>query len=578
MKNKSLLLKLWAMVIAMGGFGLCFTSAATIFHLNIEWIKASATKNITDKMMYVHFADNDNNFGWFLYFSNGSWDDESEDLYWVQANSDVYNCRTKIKWFYYNAERWERLWPLDSETWSGVLKNTWLTTEGWIYVNCVKTWYVQALNACWDPDKEKENYKVCEEQVKSDFKILGFGYYGSVDQTYSWQKLNLTVWVKYKTNNGNGKFISIDPNSGLSPTFENLDNQIPVWFVYDYNGWVGLAWCRFNNLRFGKDSMKKLIDEAGWNLSKIFKYDTSSRTLLYHWSVFQTSEPKDIICEPISVADTLLRIVVEWIVGMNDGWDEWDTKFWSIGNSSDTKMQYFGTKTVSTATLMNYAIKKAELLCRWKWGHNSTAFSAGNKDKLVCWDDSTISAERATAARNNWKTLIVKNWTVTIVPETWSNNPGYYDITILNGDLSINESGAKSFVINKGWFVSNIPVETFSGEVHNALCPVWGSECNWSYDWSYGAAVWSFIKWNLIVNGKIKWSDGVLLKNKYFVYGKLASKDDFNDLETTFSWTCENWFGKDGNYCPDGNQDRRNPYRNAALVVIDQNYWSPLLK
>jgi hypothetical protein len=33
--------------------------------------------------------------------------------------------------------------------------------------------------------------------------------------------------VEYK-DNGDGKFISIKPDSRLAPTFENLNNQIPV--------------------------------------------------------------------------------------------------------------------------------------------------------------------------------------------------------------------------------------------------------------------------------------------------------------------------------------------------------------
>jgi hypothetical protein len=34
--------------------------------------------------------------------------------------------------------------------------------------------------------------------------------------------------VKYKTDNGAGRFISIDSDSKLAPTFQNLDNIIPV--------------------------------------------------------------------------------------------------------------------------------------------------------------------------------------------------------------------------------------------------------------------------------------------------------------------------------------------------------------
>jgi len=572
MKNKSLLFRLWLIAMAVGGFGLSFTSAGTLFHLDIEWIKASSVESITEKMMYVHFADNGNDFGWFLYFSNGSWDDQTDPNshnYNVGTDSggDVYNCRIKRRWFYYNAERWERLWPLDDETWAGVLANKGLTTSWWIYVSCVKDWYDTALKECENAD----NHAECEAEVRKSHNTLWFGYYGSLDHTYSWQKFNLTVWVDYK-DNWDGRFISIKPNSDLALTFEDLSNKAPVWFVYDYNGWLGLAWCKFDIPT--KNSMRDLIGEYAtkWGLSKIFKYDLGTKTITYIW------DKGPISCEPISVADTLLRILVEWIVGMNEGGNEWNTKFWSIGNITDEKMQYFGTKTVSNVTLMNYAMKKAELLCRWRWEKDTNAFSSIKNDKVVCWDGDAVGSDIALKLRKDWKTLISKS-SVTVVPETWENNEWYYDITILWGDLFIDESGAKKFVFTTGGFVSSYTVGQFSWKVHDALCPVPGALCDWKYYGDFGAAVWSFIKWNFIVNGFVKWkADDNKLNNKYFIYGKFTTKDSFSTLEKTFSWICENWFGSDGNYCPEARDYWYNPYRNAALIVIDQNYGSPLLR
>ena len=574
MRNKSLI-KLWLMAMAVCGFGLSFTSAATIFHLDIEWIRASTTRNITEKMMYVHFADNDNNFGWFLYFSNGSWDAEMNPdapyLYRVGTNapeSEVYDCRTKIKWFYYNAERWERLWPLDEETWTGVLAYRGLTTTWWIYVNCVKDWYSGALASCLN-SSDTTNLQECQDGVKEQYKVLGFGYYGSVSQTYSWKNFNLTVWVQYQ-DNGHNEFISIDPNSKLSSTFENLDNQVPVWFVYDYNGWVWLAWCRFNNPN--PDSMRDLINEITNGISDVFQYDDEIKEVKYIWTKFG---PEDIKCDSISVADTLLRVLIEWIVWMNEGGNEWNTKFWSLGNSSDTKMQYFGTKTVSNATLMNYAVKKAELLCRWKWKTINDSVS----QNIICIDNGGPVVITWDLAVLDWKTLIIKNWDFVVKPFTGSTDSRNYDVYLLNGNLIIDESEGETskFVFNTGWFISDTTVESFSVEVHDALCPTPGMPCDGIYIGS-DAAVWSFIRWNFIVNGLVKWLGGDLLKNKYFIYGKFTTRDTFNTLEKTFSWTCENWFAKDGNYCPEAHDNWYNPYRNAALIVIDQNYGSPLLE
>jgi hypothetical protein len=90
-------------------FFMSFVSAGIKFNLTwLHHIFALTEKEVTDNMMYVHFADNWNDFWWFLYFSN-TWysDEEPEDgeLYYVKTEVDdnIYECRTQIKWFYYNA-------------------------------------------------------------------------------------------------------------------------------------------------------------------------------------------------------------------------------------------------------------------------------------------------------------------------------------------------------------------------------------------------------------------------------------------------------------------------------------------
>ena len=96
---------------------------------------------------------------------------------------------------------------------------------------------------------------------------------------------------------------------------------------------------------------------------------------------------------------------------------------------------------------------------------------------------------------------------------------------------------------------------------------------NWHRDLSSMASV---IKWNFIVNWSVIWTWGSFegkLDNKYFIYGKFTTKSSIGELENVFSWRCNNWFGTDGIFCPKFNW---NYYQNAALVVIDQNYGSPL--
>ena len=546
MKNKIQKLKFGLIAFAILMFSLSFTSA-TIFHLNVEGLGALTQKMLTDNMMYVHFADNWNDFWWFIYFSNKSWDQTWTYEVWT-SNTSSYECGIKMKWFYYNAERWERLWPLSSED----LSIGWLDMSWWIYTNCAKSWYVTQLKEC--EESSTEGYDSCVNRVKNDFKPDNYWYYGSLNHVYSWKEYHLVVGVNYDTGT---QFLSIKKDSDLSPTFIRINNRYPVWFIYDYNGWVWLAWCRFDPDVLGRESMKYLFEEytkeGGLTQIFILTWDEEPQ-------VVYTGHLTWINCSGFSAENDLVKIIIEWIVWVDENWN----LFGWQGNYTDTKMQYFGTKSVTNATLMNYAVKKAESLCRWKWEDNPS-----NDSTIICsknWFTNTVGLDWIA-----WKTLIVKNWNVTVKPFTGRNETRNYDIYLLSGNLIIDESGLENdkgkFVFNTGWFVSSTLVNDFSGKVSSDLD---------SYI-SGDVAVWSFIRWNFIVNGNVI-GTGITtngkLNNKYFIYGKFTTKDSIGWLENVFSWSCNNGYGSDGNYCPDS---KWNHYKNASLIVIDQNYKSPVL-
>lgn len=617
MKNKKTFLKFGGIfAVIMCIFWLSFTSAIT-FKLNLEdgWIRALSPDNIRENMMYIHFADSYNDFGGFFYFSNGSWDYEEisaddDNLFKVRAANAIFECKTQVKWFYYNAERWERLWPLDDQTWSNVPAMESLITTWWLYASCAMQWYRNLLRQCEDQsyrDEEQLSYDQCIDKARESYKSDGFWYYGSLSQAYSWQDFNLTVWVDY--NEDSNPFISM--TGKLAPTFVRLNNLYPVWFVYDYNWWVWLAWCRFDSNK----NMKKLIEDSrnDWviDLSKVFEYD-KNEGVIKHKRSSSSFHSWDINCDAISVADTLVRIVVEWIVWVNDD----QAIFSSIGNASDDKIQYFATKSVSTSTLMNYATKKAELLCRWRWLTNSDAFDTS--DKILCVDGVSIGANQAKEIRDRGWTLVVKNGDVTVKPMVTYNEDGNYDIYILGGNLIIDEEGAQKFVIgswgfttdegpfafrlselrkifreNKGRDITLDDINSIAECVlGRGICEPWWMDGNGDWTINVGdptlwannlltesqwVAVASTIKWNFVVNWSVVWSGNSdnTLKNKYFIYGKFTTQDNTKSLESTFTWNCSAWVGSDGSYCP---KFPGNPYRNAALVVIDNNYDSPLLK
>ena len=243
----------------------------------------------------------------------------------------------------------------------------------------------------------------------------------------------------------------------------------------------------------------------------------------------------------------MIGIVVEWMVGMGER-----SEFEVIWNQKDEKMQYFSSADINNTTLLNYAKKKAEILCRGKWNKNTAS------DSILCYDGSDVTVTKG-------KTVIIKNWSGTISPESSSNGSSYYDVFVNNWNLIISETNDKFVFTKDGFINTSSSANQFNTNVGNNPD---------NYNWN-DVAVWSFIKWNFIVNWYVKGSWWGKLKNKYFVHWKFTTKDDFTSLLDTFAWRCVNGISteeSDGkqSYCPPSSN-----YAVASLVVIDQNYDSP---
>ena len=548
MKNKSLLLKLWVLLLSVGGFWTAFTSA-TFFHLHIDKQTVLNETEITKNIMPIHFADNWNDFGWFFYFKALSGVEaespEPTSTGSVEiAGKTKYICDSKIRWYYYNAERWERLRPLDEDT-QRVWNITWSQMEGWLYTICAIEWYKEAKEACY-ADTAETHVKECEAAVNSAYKADNDGYYWWIKHTFSWQTMVLVSWVEYERNT---PFVTIKQTWDISPTFFRLENQYPVWFIYDHNWWVWVVWCKVLNHKVG-DIIENLWSPV--NLNEVFEL-SASKDKIEPKAPFSSYMDCSISDSNI-VWDSRVWLIIEWIVWLSD-----EDKLWYIWNEKDDKMQFFSTVSVNNKTLINYVKKKAEILCRWKWKTPTSA--ASSSDKIICvdWNFSVSSTDKTYIVK--WNASVTSNGSCSQGSIRGSNN--FYNIFVIWWDLTISEWSTAGCVFSGDGFTTSFdPITDFSWAV-------WAHMDN--YDWSKWIAVWSYLKWNFIVDWHIKWSTDDKLEHKYFIYWKLSSQDDFEELKKTFSWKCSNWIATDDTYCPDS------LYQNAPLVVIDQNYPSPFI-
>ena len=635
MHNKRLFILLGAVVAICFNF-LWLSGSAINLQLNLSdgW-NILDEDSFKEKVSTIHFKDNWNDFWWFIYLIQWSgWALGEDELEQVSISWDFtwYDCAQFVEWFYYNEERWDRLWPLDmktAETWDMISKG--LQLSGAIYTRCILSWYDAELADCKNNSYYDTEDKIeqCVSDVKEKHRDT-YWYYGFVEHKYSWQQMKLFFGTNYELMSDGTMSGWVVATWSLEPSLIRIGNKFPVWFVYDYNWWAGFVWCRVWETYWIRDVFNKYESNRDWNY--YFKVNNDFTGV----DVIESSDGMDgrVVCGKIwSAKDTLLSIVIEWIVWMGRNYND----AWYIWNQGNEKMQLFSSVDVNNTTLINYAKQKAETLCRGKW-ETEEPFETPS-DKMVCLEKIWWFIDASQEVYNG-VTLIVKWWAdVSIKPDVNK----VYNIFIDWWNLLIEEDidSDEQFVIGSNWFIVDdvekkflawaalysyfwreavlLDIPATVNLVLNNGFDWWGGwenkvdcECDkfnvnermlcktlddylgngdgWlmstevegmasvvlgSSDYRNNFSVASVLKWNFIVNWIVRKIGDGKLKNKYFIYWKFTTKDSFSALEKTFGWRCFNW--EDINWKP-CLQFWSNLYSNAALSIIDQNYDSPLFK
>ena len=669
MLNKKIWLKTALLIGSIAGISLSFASTAWFgINLESESIQAIDEQAITDNIMPVHFVDNWNDFGWFIYTPGGEAIEPGDAVsrIWNHYGEVVefegkggYVCSHRVEWFYYNSERWERLFPIDKETadkWKSI--QTWLTTNGWLYTNCMSSQLESALAECahWEEDSEPESdpnsdpnsdpeptggVTYDEGQCERDARDMYWynGYYGMVSHKYNWKDFGLIFGAQYSEDD---PWLTVS-NSGLAETFIRYLNKYPVGLLYDYHGWVWFVWCEFTG-DYKSIGLKNLVNKLNnWSgLNEMF-VETGGNVIEYIGG-----SDVALNCSGVGMAaNSIIKIVIEWLVWM---WSESNDA--RVSDQTNPKMQFFKSVNVNNARLVNYAKKKAETLCRWKWIYyddddgsvgwfssyknhmNSIYSTAGgswwntvgntmenfynmqksahetysklrsrylaqynkwngepeNKGHLYCIDLSREDSDKKTIVAEPWYTYIVKWWDVIVSPMMdLSDDNYYYDVYILDGNLLLdNVQSPDKRVISREWFIDykctsdsecdnpRLSIESYVTWIENAIS-------EWDDYMGNNAAVGAIIKWNFVVNWNlkkyVKVGGTTTIDSRYFIYWKLTTRDTIQQLQDLFSWRCAGWVSidrDDEKYCPLSRNGWINPYENAPLVIIDQNYNSPV--
>lgn len=558
----------------------------------------------------IHFSENNNDFWGLFYFLGGSnesntgedddWDtpaesgepgdEETENTYTIEFVDGTTECMEQKRWLYYNAERWERLRPIDEKTKNAWFNEMWLGMTWWIFTRCPlnSEEYKLQIKCC----QEYENLNP-EEQTQCEFHEYeseecvrlveekyadSNSYYGIVTHDYSWQNFLLTVWVKYATWT---PWVEIIPERWktfqANPAMWGGGKKLPFGLIYDNNWWVWFVWCKVNQFAGINDLIESGVNET-WiiNFFELTGSDVDDKPYLQYINDNGNSDFDKFMCKNIwRDMTTALGILVEWLIWL---WNK--TEDYSIWDQDIQKSQYFASASVNNATLINHARQKAEMLCRWK---RDSKLTVQIKPGINCLS----GGDRIINPWDMGKTIIVKNWNVTITPFTASDD-GYYDIFIDSWNLIIDEYpkgnvyDTYDYLIANDGFPTNKLIDDFEDEVKNIIIEINNETRDNSQD-SFNdltdVGVASILKWNFIVNWSITGPEWGHLERKYFIYWKLTSLDNNEKLRDTFEWRCNSWIPTYGKYCyaPGGGANVHS-YQNVPLAIIDQNYDSPLLK
>lgn len=499
-------------------FSALFLTAST-FASPTYWFKLDGLTNPTiasNEVSHIHFKAWKNDFGWLLVWKQTDVQNEQ-----VKVNSDTLNCSRQIKGLYYNSQRGERLWPLDVDTAQTLGFSTQgLSLIGGLFTSCGTGSSTWALS---DP----------------------YGVYGYIKHTYKGADYSLVAGVQYENN-------KVKSTSKLFPTLQRFDNKFPLWVLYDHNGGLWFVGCKVSD----SASLEGLAAELSTkNLNTLFAINSGWYPVLSGSS----AGPTALDCENIGLTlDQLLLLKIQGLIGLST--DVGSDASALLGNEQDAKTQYFSSVNLNNSTLINYAKRKAEELCRGKW---STSQTIPTNSNIICWEWKGLNWTITTSSL--WdKTLIVKNGSITLNGKmTSSSKP--LDIFIDGGKLLINQWSSDMLEFNNQGY----PTTTASAVVAKGI----------------------FLKGNFIVNGIV----GPQKANRVIIHGKFTSLNTYAeptvnrlnqvkeivggeitakhvDLTQVFSWRCSYGSGSDGTPCP------ISEYQYAPLVIINQNYSSSLVE
>jgi len=501
-----------------------YANVVTFPGITSEWIKQFFSP--------IHFAWGGNDFwGWFF----GIWTRDRTQT--ITLNGSTITCRRQIIWFYFNSQRWNRLWPLDQETLNQLKQGDQsygrLTLEWWLFTNCEWPW------------------------VKNVY-----ARYGIITYNQWWNRSQLIAGTKI-----NRPWNSITPS--FAHSLENFDNKSLIWWIYDTVwGWGMVGWPLTTACY---DEIISSVN-ADKTINEIFTLDDNGIIKLTTNQACSLDES----AKETALWQILWSISVNGNVALARSINSTDRASIQGNNNQRTIVQ---NTTVSIANVLGSTRRTSEWLCRGKRRNNAPILWTNN-DNIICVDFWSYQAtNRVTLSASDLstiskRTLIIKNGNLIIngiLPQNAELN-----VFIDNGNVLIAQAWWNNlqFFDANGYLLTNSSNHTARGQA---------------------------LRWNFIINGLLLWYNTNTntiqsFPHKVYIYGKLASlntpvaptaeriqqverltatKDHINKINfaDTFTWSCNSSTSQGSDWTPCWSS--RDKHTFSPLIVIDSLFESP---
>ena len=527
-------------VLFLGGSLLLWVNASQN-KITVDWIK---DQTLANKFSTVHFNVWGNDFGGGFFWTEAKALATPQE---VSANGERLLCSVQIRGFYYNSQRGERLWPLDEESKTDLKSVKWdyenLTINGGFYTNCQK----------------KQAGKVVPENEDGRTNSL-YGIYGRITHTYKGREYSIYAGL---LNNLQQNEL---PTAELRCNFQRIDNQYPFGYIYDKAGGIALvgAYVKSENLAqvnaFHESFTEKLSKTKCVNDFYSLREDPNNPEKTIPKTDDPILWPKDntLIFGNGNALETMMNLGIRGIVGLSSQVQTSDQK--GIENNTQ-KTSLLVSTTENISNIINIANKRAESLCRNRWGNLNP-----NGDVICAKNGGSIDPKRYAG-----KTIVIKEGDLTLT-EYMDATSQPITILLIHGDLKLPNLDAN---------------QTFLGN---------------GYPDRDGIIKANFLKGNFIINGLIQNQGTEEITNKLIVHGKIASFNTLQEpndqtkvklrnigidtskkiwLSEIFTWKCNLKEGIDlnGNPCGQENDGTSKSFLiDKSFGLIDMYFPSKLFK